>query len=493
MPPPNEFICSNFDIIAENEESNIISRYPNKITTANDSCECFYKLDATFKLPHGYVCVYLSSPKTMETVRNMNLTSLYSMLVKHYLTEKLYPAVCAGLGYQIYSEEKGIVVKLSGYNEKLPILLDIITKELKCVGDIMEETVFETYRKQFKKYVYNNLISSKFYNKDCRLNIIEENHKFNYDRYIESDFINFEDLKEFAGEFLNELRVQILVQGNFTKSNALDIKESLLKNLNCKLLCKPFESRAHRLPVGTNVLYIKSMLPNDKNSTTTNYYQFKESSIRLQCLIEFVLKIMEEPLFDILRTQEQLGYAVGGTYRFNNGILGLSITIQSQENKHTTVAVEQRIEKFLHENVAEILTKLSDDEFETIQTALIKLKHMVDVELECEINKFWPEITSNEYIFNRLELEADMLAKITKHEVIAFYNETFDPKNVKKLSVQVIGSIADEGTHTEDEHCPVFEIMCNHYKNDEQEVIKDMNEFRNSLPLYPVTKTAIDD
>lgn len=492
MPPPNEFICTNFDIIAQDLDPSKLPPSPKKVFDT-ELCECFYKIDAIFKLPHALIYVYLVSPRTISSVRDMTLTSLYSMIVKHYMTEKLYPAVCAGLGYQLYSEEKGMLLKLSGYNEKLPLLVDIITKDLKNIGDLMQPDVFETYRKQYKKLCYNNLISSKFLNKDCRLNIVEESHKLFYDRYVEADNISFEHLVSFSNDFLKQLKIQILVQGNINEATAVQVANCVMTNLNCSAIDKgaKIESRAYKIPQGSNVLCVKSMLPNDKNSTTTNYIQIGTSTVRLQCLIEFIEKIMEEPLFDILRTQEQFGYSVSCSHRFNYGILGLSVTVQSQEYKNPTTLVEKRIEKFLHEDMLTVLEKMTDEDFDTLQVALIKLKKMVEVELESEVNRHWGEITSREYIFDRLELEAHMISLLTKQEVVDFYRNKVIAPDAQKLSIQVIGSGNDEEITPELDHVPKMEII-RISRSSEKEVIEDVNVFKKKLDMYPITKTVID-
>lgn len=491
MPPSNEFICTNFEILAQDIDQASIPAHPEKIFEEN-GCECFYKLDGKFKLPHAFIYVYLMSPKTISSVRDMVSTSLYSMIVKHYMTEKLYPAVCAGLGYQLYSEEKGMVLKLSGYNEKLPLLIDIITKELKNIGQLMEPSVFETYRKQFKKFCYNNLIEAKFLNKDCRLKLIEENHKFVYDRFTVADEISFEDLVKFSKDFHKQLKVQILVQGNIAKSEASAISKCVLANLDREKFdtSNQLESRAYKLEVSPKdykVLYVNNMLPSDKNSTTTVYVQVGPSSIHQQCLLEFVEKVMEEPLFDKLRTQEQLGYSIGCSHRFNNAIIGLTVTVQSQEDKNQTVDVNSRILKFLKEEMYSIIEK---EDFATVQTSLIKLKNMVDLELENEVNRNWAEITSREYIFNRLELEAQKIAKLTKEDVLKFYKHNFLSKESRKLSIQIIGSNKSEPSSNDNQttNVPVFEIL----KNPAGDVISDIKEFHNKLELYPVTKTTID-
>lgn len=492
MPVPNQFICTNFELVTPNLDSIALPKCPQTVFS-NQGCEVFYKLDTKFKLPHAFIYVYLVSPKTVSSVRDMTLTSLYSMIVKHYMTEKLYPAVCAGLGYALYSEEKGMVLKLSGYNEKLPLLIDIITKELKNIGCLMEADVFQTYRRQFKKLCHNNLIESKFLNKDCRLNIIEENHKFFYDRYVEADKITFENVVHFAKQFPNQLKIQVLVQGNLSEVRAIEIGQQIVDNLSCDAIDNEalIRSHARMLPAGTNVLTARSILRNNKNSTTTNYVQLGFSSIRLQCLIEFIEKIMEEPLFDILRTKEQLGYSVSCSHRFNCGILGMSVTVQSQEDKNPTTVVNERIDKFLNTNMVEILEKMSDQEFTTVQNALMKLKRIIEVELETEVNRHWAEIVSNEYIFDRLELEAQMISKLTKSEVVEFYKKQVLAPDAKKLSIQIVGDDFDDlSDQKEQEYEIKFQIL-ERTAGVGQNVITDIEGFRNSLEIFPFTKTII--
>ena len=46
---------------------------------------------------------------------------------------------------------------------------------------------------------------------------------------------------------------------------------------------------------------------------------------------------MDEPVFDVLRTREQLGYNVYVTLRNTFGILGFSITVDFQADKFRLV------------------------------------------------------------------------------------------------------------------------------------------------------------
>jgi nardilysin len=158
LPRVNEFICRNFGIFnnpCEQEE-----RHPRKIFE-NELCECYYKMDKKYELPYGYVYVYFISPLTQASVENLNMTSIYSMCVKNFLSEKLYPAIQAGFSYKLNSVETGLILRLSGFNEKLPLIVDIITQEMKTT---ISKNVFENFKKELRKNCFNCLMDLNILN-----------------------------------------------------------------------------------------------------------------------------------------------------------------------------------------------------------------------------------------------------------------------------------------------------------------------------------------
>lgn len=46
---------------------------------------------------------------------------MYCNVLKLLLVEELYPAIAAGFDYNISASEKGITIKMNGFNEKLPV------------------------------------------------------------------------------------------------------------------------------------------------------------------------------------------------------------------------------------------------------------------------------------------------------------------------------------------------------------------------------------
>lgn len=149
--------------------------------------------------------------------------------------------------------------------------------------------------------------------------------------------------------------------------------------------------------------------------------------------------IIEEPLFDILRTKEQLGYHVFCTLRDTFGILGYTITVNAQATKNTTSYVDQRIESFV-QAMNKTLKKMSEKKFNKVKRDLIKTKQCTDVVLQEEVARNWVEITGDDYMFDRLKKEIALIETIKIAEVRKFWEKTNilgDEKSHKKLSVQV--------------------------------------------------------
>jgi len=162
LPTRNEFVCKSFELLSQ-PEGEVSSKFPRKIFH-NESCECYYKFDDTFKLPHGYIYVNLISHLTQQSAINLNMTSIYSMCVKNFLSEKLFQASVVGYHYKLNSVDSGLILRLDGFNEKLPLLLNIITKLMKDTCVLVDKTVYETFRKELRKNCHHCLMDLNLLN-----------------------------------------------------------------------------------------------------------------------------------------------------------------------------------------------------------------------------------------------------------------------------------------------------------------------------------------
>lgn len=508
FPEPNNYIANDFRIwYKENDENNFLSMpYPRKIMDS-DVCELWYRQDDKFLLPEAYMYFYFITPLPLENVKNAVLLTLYSHLVNYHLVEQLYPAIIAGLYHQFYSSDKGLVLKVNGYNEKLHLIVDVITKSMTTIHEKITPEEFKVFVKLQQENYNNSLIKPQYLTKDIRLGILENIRWPMYGKYNQLTSITLDNLKNFSIDLLKQMRIQAVIQGNVTQETAHNVMNSILTNFNCTGIKNKelIQSRTRRLPIGSKYILAKSLNQNDVNTVVCNFYQIGPCTLRTDCLLDLLLMIVEEPLFDILRTKEQLGYDVSLSVRNNFGILAYSITVNSQENKFTSSHIDDRIEAFRTE-MMNVLQNMDEDEFNDYKEGLIITKQVADNELKDEISRNWSEITCNEYIFDRPKREIDCIKSIKKSDVVAFFAET-EKNNFRKLSVQVIGNakniksknlnvspqITDPPQFTDDQDdAALKKIIKLELLKGNSSTISDIMKFKNSLYVYPVTKTLLD-
>lgn len=160
--------------------------------------------------------------------------------------------------------------------------------------------------------------------------------------------------------------------------------------------------------------------------------------------------IMDEPLFNQLRTKEQLCYKIICLLRDHFGILGYSIIVFTQADKYSTEHVDNRIEVFL-KAFKKILKETTDEDLKSIKEALIKQKQCDDINLREEFHRNWAEITTGNYMFDRIENELMAIEHITIEELREWMNShTMNGSNLRKLSVHVVGTPKSADKENED-------------------------------------------
>lgn len=148
-------------------------------------------------------------------------------------------------------------------------------------------------------------------------------------------------------------------------------------------------------------------------------------------------KLIHEPCFDTLRTQEQLGYIVGASSMLGTSYMGLKISIQSS---FAPDYLEKRIELFL-EKFEQLLV---DMDIEGLKKG-ISAEHLQDYKSQSEETGFyWSEILGR-YDFFYGQRIAALVSKITKRDVVDTYMTYVHPQGSKrsKLSIQLYAQQVD--------------------------------------------------
>ncbi|KAG7175785.1 Nardilysin-like, partial [Homarus americanus] len=499
IPATNHFIPDNFDLLSSEKD---VPEYPEKLCQ-DDWGELWFRQDLKFKLPRSYCYIFLLSELPLQSPRLAALLDLYLNLFQQQVMEDVYPANMAQYQYSISASERGIVIKMNGFNQKLSKLLDLLLHHMETFGDNLHEKAFQEIRQQQMKSYHNAILKPGIVRKDVRLSIIQQVHWTAHQKLAEVKNVTSKDLlEEFVARLFPSCHVQMLVQGNTTASQALDMY-SMVKATKEKHLviekCPLPELRTLELQSGCWVARVNGVNSADTNSSVVNYYQYKEGSLMLEVILEFIQMVMDEPVFDVLRTREQLGYHVFCTNHNTFGILGLSITVNTQANKFSVSHVDERIEAFLEEFMTTV-KNMKDDELSELQETLTSMKQTIDLTLREEVDRNWSEIVHAEYVFDRLKRQIELIKNITHESVINCVRKitsSDDNTGYKKLSVQVAGAAKPEGRSPPSleslmGNTGIVQLLEPNGESDRklpvERFITDIGNHKKQLRLYPVTK-----
>jgi nardilysin len=381
LPLPNDFIAENVSLLPyDSSKTEGNPTYPRKLKQ-DKSGELFYRLDDIFKQPRAIAIFNLRSPLARKSVENAVCLDLLVSCLGQIMITDTYAADQALLEHTVNVGERGeIVIKINGLNDKLTLLLKTILKHLSNLPTNPElSNVFNAVRDQTKKNYYNFFIHPSKLVRDVRLSVLQDVHWTAMEKHKAIMNVTINMVISFAKEFLlaSNLYTQGLVQGNVTEDEAIRMHELVKDTLTQHETSNGTvvtDIRCNEVPNGQHFLRASGVNPKDTNTLITNYYQSSHaSSLENHMMMEVALMLMEEPVFDILRTKEQLGYTVFSMLRNTYGILGLSITVNSQATKFSADHVNERIEAFLQWFVDNKLKKLEDEEFNHFVTTLIKV------------------------------------------------------------------------------------------------------------------------
>uniref|UniRef100_A0A8C0KHF4 Nardilysin convertase n=1 Tax=Canis lupus dingo TaxID=286419 RepID=A0A8C0KHF4_CANLU len=431
LPAENKYIATDFMLKAFDCPE---TEYPVKIVNTPQGC-LWYKKDNKFKIPKAYIRFHLISPLIQKSAANVVLFDIFVNILTHNLAEPAYEADVAQLEYKLVAGEHGLIIRVKGFNHKLPLLFQLIIDYLAEFSST--PAVFTMITEQLKKTYFNILIKPETLAKDVRLLILEYARWSMIDKYRAlMDGLSLESLLSFVKEFKSQLFVEGLVQGNVTstvsvsKLNFMPLEQEM-----------PVQFQVVELPGGHHLCKVRALNKGDANSEVTVYYQvswllYTQPSSCLRLYVELQMH-MEEPCFDFLRTKQTLGYHVYPTCRNTSGILGFSVTVGTQATKYNSEIVDKKIEEFLS-SFEEKIENLTEDAFNTQVTALIKLKECEDTHLGEEVDRNWNEVVTQQYLFDRLAHEIEALKSFSKSDLVSWFKAHRGPGS-KMLSVHVVG------------------------------------------------------
>lgn len=489
LPAENEFIPSIFDLKELPADSN---KYP-VIIEDTPLLRVWFKQDDEYLVPKANIILNFVSPIVYLDPVNYNSCLMYVRLLRDSLAEYAYDAQLTGLTWEINNSKYGVELSIEGYDHKLSVLLTKIIHSM--VNFKFAPERFEILKENYIRELKNFNTEQPYQHAVYYLAALLIEQTWMKDELLEaSSHITIKQLSTFLQYFLNNIHVECLVNGNLTRSEAIDlvriVESNFGNNLPYMVILSPRQllvKREVKLEDGCHFLFeVENKY--HKSSCTEIYYQSGMQTTESNMLIELLGQIIQEPCFNILRTKEQLGYIVFAGVRRSNGVQGMRVIVQS--TKHPKF-VETRIDEFM-KTMLNAITNMSDEEFNAHKESLADHRLEKPKRLNSLSQQFWMEISSQQYNFARLDIEIPYLRTITKEQLLTFFKDLVFNEKRSKFSVHVI-SMADGGAGLETQNSEENEIeSLNDLPTTQVTKIDDIVTFKNTQHLYPRFKPCID-
>ncbi|CAI7799723.1 unnamed protein product [Closterium sp. NIES-54] len=461
MPPPNEFIPTDFSLRPSSSSTAAptatttattsiaaatssaaattnISESPNGTTPSVTNvpsvprvvreeagrCKVWYKQDDVFRSPRLNAHFALSSPHACDSPRSAALTELAVKLIEDSLNETLYLASVAKLDTVMAVQGFKIEIRITGFSHKLPTLAARIFRHISTFRAAADR--FSALKEERCRAYRNALLKPLKHSAYLRLLLLRTPAWTIPDKLSALTACEVDDLNAFLQTLFSRTCIEMLIHGNATEEDALALASAVTDTLpvpSPPLLDLPSE-RCLQLPRGKSLL-VESPVgnPAEENSAVEVYYQACQdqgrASIRDRSLVDLLEQVMSEPLFDTLRTKEQLGYRVDCGTRLTHGVFGFCIRVQSAD--YGPEYLQQRVDSFLN-TFRDNLSALPEADFRAHRAALQVLKMRKDHTLGDETHRYWEQIWEGSSLFNSRQLEAVALCNITLAELCAWFD-----------------------------------------------------------------------
>ena len=429
LPAPNPYVPERLELL----ELASVEEVPERIAN-DDGIDAWYRADQEFNTPRARFYFSLKSPVTNATPRDTVLTEIWIRLLNDRLNESTYPARLAGLEFSIYRHSRGISVRVGGYADKLPVLLQLILDNLK-------DTEFKSEKLSLIKANYIRELKNNLKERPSSQTVREIYRLLMTPLWTESErlaeiaSVSVDEVQSHVAATTETLSITSLSHGDVSQKASDDMTQTLLAAFDHATLI-PNTPRAKIRKLKENARYIRNLQINHPDTAIAFYYQGQSKSTQERALSSLLGQLLENPFYFDLRTTHNVGYLVFGASFEILEVPGVVLSVQSPS--HNAVEIADLYNQFI-EGFPSQLQNLSEAEFTQAKQGLIARILQRDKRLADRTNRYWQEIDLGQLSFDSREQLVSEIQQLTKDNLINYFQKIV-LEQPRKIVVQAPGT-----------------------------------------------------
>ncbi len=436
LPTANPFIPQSFDLTTAPQQS-----IPKTIID-EQGLRLWYYPEHEFRLPKAKVFINLHNQDVTDNAKDRLVAQLFSHSVNELISSYTYSAYIAGLNYQLRASDRGLELSMSGYHDKLHILLESIVSTMSSLtADNVSEEEFKRYKAQLKRRLENQLKAKPYERTISELRRWLRNPSFSQETLIrELDTVTLNDVLAFNQRLQNSLYADIYVHGTLEPEAAEAISKVIKEayqpageRIEPAKISHISNNQAANNQAANNQgannqasnQYLQTISQQHPDSAISLYIQGQQfdpmTSDKARAHYALLAQIVSTPYYQWIRTEKKMGYIVSASPFPQNAVPGLIFIVQSPNASAN--AIMQETELFFND-FSSHLASLTPAAFEDHKQGLISRLVSKKKNMSEKVGHFWHNIEVNRLTFDTNEAIAQQVANIELADIQSLYQKS---------------------------------------------------------------------
>lgn len=430
LPQQNPFICYDLEPKAVEAHEEV-----PKIIEEAEGFALWHLQDDHYRVPKGMSYIAIDSPHAVSSPSNIVKTRLCVEMLLDSLSEDTYQAEIAGMGYNLYTHQGGVTLTVSGFSQKQPELLKMILRKFteRSFNPARFQTIKTLLARSWNNAAKDRPISQLF---NTMTGLLQPNNPPASVLAAALESIELDQLPPFVEQLLATLHVEMFVYGDWTRSEALALGETIKDALRVKNQTYK-ESLRPLIMLGSEGTYQREHQCGQDDSAVVVYYQCPSNDTRSIALYSLANHLMSAAFFNEIRTKQQLGYMVGTGNMPLNRHPGIVLYVQSP--KEGPSALMHSIDEFLNAFYL-LLIELNEYQWHSSKRGLWNQIATPDQTMRSRGQRLWVAIGNKDHDFDQKEQVLNELKSLTRADMIRFVVNELKPRASNRLVMHCTGA-----------------------------------------------------
>lgn len=377
LPEKNPFIAEDLQLGVEH-----LQIAPQRLEKTARS-ELWHKPLERFLIPRANTYIALLQDDIGESPKDVVLLAIYVALLNDSVNSLVYPASMAGLDFTIYPQLRGLTLRISGFSDKQPVLLDSIIEQIKQpqLSQAQFQRVFDRLKDS-----WSNQLKNPPYQRvnEFIATAVVDGSVSNEEKLGFMEGIELKDIEQFAEKFAQKAWLRMLINGNISTQQARAMHASASVLLKAKQVA-PVALKAKQIKGA----WQQTIASEHSDALYAHYWQAKDNSMSEQVHWMLLAQALQASFFHEMRTERQLGYVVAARYYPQLTVPGILFLIQSPVKNADEL--HQLVQPWVQAQL-KALEKVTEADFAVYKEAVQQMLVEQAKSLDEESANYWYEL-----------------------------------------------------------------------------------------------------